>query len=275
MHSSFLLPPFTISAQSYNFFFIYASARVLFYKKSAFSSVKTKILNSQFSILNYFYYLCTVIWNNMGFCQKNRNHKLGSILNSQFSILNLLLLPLLLCVSCSKGSIPKPYGYYRITVPDTAYTDFSSPSGGWGAYPYTFALSKNAVVQPRSDEPFWINLYYPALDATIHCSYKPVKNNLRELTNDALEFVYRNASFANAIPEREYTHPEVRVYGVLFDLEGNTASSCQFFITDSVKHFFRASVYCNCPPNADSLAPVYEYLRTDIVKMVETFEWTK
>ena len=177
-----------------------------------------------------------------------------------------------LLVSCGKASAPKPYGYYRITVPDTAYVDFDK---SYPTYPYTFALSRNAVVKPRTDvsEPYWINLFYPALDATVHCSYKPVQNNLRELTDDALEFVYRNASFANAIPEQDYMHPEARVYGVLFDLEGNTASSCQFFVTDSTSHFFRASVYCNCPPNADSLAPVYEYLRKDVVKMVESFEW--
>ena len=198
----------------------------------------------------------------MGFLQKNR------ILNFKFLILNLLLFA---CASCSNNYTPRPYGYYRITTPDTAYVDFNS------SFPYTFALSRNAVVQPRTDvsEPYWINIYYPALDATIYCSYKPVQNNLRELTNDALEFVYRNASFATAIPEQDYAHPEASVYGVLFDLEGNTASSCQFFVTDSTHHFFRASVYCNCPPNADSLAPVYNYLRTDIIKMVETFEWTR
>ena len=182
----------------------------------------------------------------------------------------IILSAIIAFVSCAKVSMPKPYGYYRITVPDTAYTAFASQ---YPKYPYDFACSENAQVQPRADEPYWINLYYPALDATIHCSYKPVQNNLRELTNDALEFVYRNASFANAIPEREYSHPEAHVYGVLFDLEGNTASSCQFFITDSTRHFFRASVYCICPPNADSLAPVYEYLRKDVIRMVETFEW--
>ncbi len=210
----------------------------------------------------------------MGFWQKN------IILNFEFLIFNLALLA---CTACNKATAPKPYGYYRISVPDTAYIDFhqstitnqqsTPPPGGRGAYPYTFALSRNAVVQPRNDEPYWINIYYPALDATIHCSYKTVDHNLRELTDDALDFVYRNASFANAIPEREYAHPEARVYGVLFDLEGNTASSCQFFVTDSTHHFFRASVYCNCPPNADSLAPVYQYLRTDVIKMVETFQW--
>ena len=178
-----------------------------------------------------------------------------------------------LCGACSKkAGAPKPYGYYRIATPDTAYVPFEAQ---YPRYPYTFALSRNAQVEVRREEPYWINICYPALSATIHCSYKPVQHNLRELTDDALEFVYRNASYATSIPEREYMHPEAQVYGVLFDLEGNTASSCQFFITDSTRHFFRASVYCNCPPNADSLAPVYEYLRTDIVKMVESFEWKR
>ena len=214
------------------------------------------------SPFTFFYYLCTVIWINMRkivFC--------------------LSIIALVFC-SCGEkaATTPKPYGYYRISLPDTAYIAFedyqlSTINYQLSAYPYTFALSKNAVVQPRDEEPYWINIYYPSVDATIHCSYKPVRGNLRELTNDALDFVYRNASFANSIPEREYSHPEAKVYGVLFDLEGNTASSCQFFITDSTRHFFRASVYCNCPPNADSLAPVYRFLREDVIRMVETFEW--
>lgn len=199
----------------------------------------------------------------MGFCRKNSIYSL-------FAIMGVMVL----FAACGHVSSPKPYGYYRITVPDTAYVPFESKVPH---YPYTFDLSVNAQVKPRVEpgERYWINLYYPALDATIHCSYKPMQNNLRELTNDALEFVYRNASHASAIPEKDYTHPEANVYGVLFDLEGNTASSCQFFITDSTHHFFRASVYCNCPPNADSLAPVYEYLRKDVIRMVETFEWKR
>ena len=94
-----------------------------------------------------------------------------------------------MCVSCSNNYTPRPYGYYRISVPDTAYTDFQlaqrqalsrndqRPSTN---YPYTFALSKNAVVKPRKDvdEPYWINIYYPVFDATIHCSYKPVRTRI-------------------------------------------------------------------------------------------------
>ena len=137
-----------------------------------------------------------------------KNYFLGLLFGGIFCVFFL--------TSCSKVSTPKPYGYYRITLPDTSYVDFETL---YPDYPYTFDLSQNAVVQPRNDEPYWINVYYPALDATIHCSYKSVHRNLRELSDDALEFVYRNASFANAIPEREYAHPEADVYGVLFDLD--------------------------------------------------------
>ena len=121
-----------------------------------------------------------------------KNYFLGLLFGGIFCVFSV--------TSCSKVATPKPYGYYRITLPDTSYVDFETL---YPDYPYTFDLSQNAVVQPRNDEPYWINVYYPALDATIHCSYKSVHRNLRELSDDALEFVYRNASFANAIPERE------------------------------------------------------------------------
>ena len=173
--------------------------------------------------------------------------------------------------SCRRVSVPKPYGYVRLTMPDTCYAD-AVPAG----FPYRFDVSCNAEVLPvrgEHGERYWIDLHYPALNATVHCSYQPVRGNLRELTDDAIRFVYRHSSHASSIPEQGFVHAEARVYGVLFDLEGNTASSMQFFVTDSVRHFFRAAVYCDCVPNADSLAPVYDYLHKDVVRMVESFEW--
>ena len=187
---------------------------------------------------------------------------------SFFAILSVLFIVL---SSCQQSSIPKPYGYVRLTMPDTCYAD-AVPAG----YPYRFDVSCNAEVRPVSDEQggqYWIDLHYPALNATVHCSYQPVRGNLRELTDDAIRFVYRHSSHASSIPEQGFVHAEARVYGVLFDLEGNTASSMQFFVTDSVRHFFRAAAYCDCVPNADSLAPVYDYLHKDVVRMVESFEW--
>ena len=187
---------------------------------------------------------------------------------SFFAILSVLFIVL---SSCQQSSIPKPYGYVRLTMPDTCYAD-AVPAG----YPYRFDVSCNAEVGSVLNDQggqYWIDLHYPALNATVHCSYQPVRGNLRELTDDAIRFVYRHSSHASSIPEQGFVHAEARVYGVLFDLEGNTASSMQFFVTDSVRHFFRAAAYCDCVPNADSLAPIYDYLHKDVVRMVESFEW--
>ena len=178
---------------------------------------------------------------------------------------------LLVCVQgCGRHSVPKPYGYFRIAIPDTAYVQYAPES-----YPYAFALSANAVVRPHvhEGEHYWIDVVYPELNATIHCSYKPVHGNLRTLSRDAQEFLYKHATVASAIPEQGFDNPDAQVWGVYYELLGNTASPIQFYVTDSTHHFFRGSVYCNAVPNQDSLAPVYDYVREDVRRMMETFHW--
>ncbi len=171
--------------------------------------------------------------------------------------------------------MPKPYGYMRIDTPDTCYQNLSLYNADYQSFPYDFALSCNSrvVTKHNQGEQYWIDIHYPTLNTSVHCSYKPVQGNLRELSNDALEFVYKNASHANAIPEHPFANPDARVFGVVFDMEGNSATPCQFFLTDSVHHFFRGAVYCNCVPNADSLQPIHDYIREDIYHLVETLRW--
>lgn len=180
----------------------------------------------------------------------------------------------LACVACAKTYSPKPYAYQRIEIPAHAYQ-----SAQYG--PYAFDISQYAELRPRTekDEQYWVDIVYPTLNATVHCSYKAMGDksdpSLSELTRDALEFVYKHSQQASAIPEHDYMDAEHRVYGVVFDLEGNTASACQFFLTDSVHHFFRGALYCNCTPNADSLAPVLEYINEDMLTLIESFRWTR
>ncbi|MBP6185006.1 MAG: hypothetical protein KA479_08680, partial [Saprospiraceae bacterium] len=63
------------------------------------------------------------------------------------------------------------------------------------------------------------------------------------------------------------------ISGMAFNLEGPSASPFQFFLTDSTNHFFRASLYFNTRPNPDSLAPMVEFVKKDIVRIIETMRW--
>ena len=182
----------------------------------------------------------------------------------------LLALSSLTLVSCRQPAAPKPYGFFRIAIPDTTYSWYSPVH-----YPYAFRLSGNAEIYTREKdgENYWVDIHYPTLNTTIHCSYKPIHDNLRALASDAQEFLFSHSTIASAIPEQEFANPEEQVYGVYFELHGNTASPIQFVLTDSIGHFFRGSVYCNDKPNQDSLAPIYDYMRKDVRMLMESFMW--
>ena len=61
--------------------------------------------------------------------------------------------------------------------------------------------------------------------------------------------------------------------GVMYDISGDAASSVQFYLTDSVRHFIRGALYFTLQPNSDSLSPVIEFFREDILHLIETLEW--
>jgi gliding motility-associated lipoprotein GldD len=185
-------------------------------------------------------------------------------------VLSLCLIGLL--TACGRSSIPRPYGYFRVDLPKHAYRAIDTLD-----LPYRFDLPKNAkLISHRAEgEKFWIDLYYPRLNASIYCSYKPVKGNLVELLEDTRKIVYKHSVRADGIGEKVFDHPEKNVHGILYDLQGNTASSVQFVLTDSVHHFFRGALYFNNVPNKDSIAPMSKYIREDVVRIMESFEWKR
>lgn len=168
--------------------------------------------------------------------------------------------------------MPKPYGYFRVDLPPHSYRMIDTME-----LPYRFEVSDYAKVVKRDKdgEHFWIDLVYPGLNASLYCSYKPVKGNLFDLLEDTRRIVYKHTVKADGISEKVFEDKNKRVFGILYDLKGNTASSVQFVLTDSTKNFFRAALYFNNVPNKDSIAPMAEYIRQDVIRLIESFEWKK
>lgn len=174
--------------------------------------------------------------------------------------------------NCKNKSVPRPYGYFRVDLPKHEYVRFDSI-----AYPYSFDKSVHAIIQPRyqKNENYWIDIIYPSMNASIYCSYKPVHSDLLKLLEDTRKIVYKHTVRADAITETPFFNRQKHVNGILYDLSGNTASQVQFVLTDSVKHFFRAALYFENVPNKDSIAPMANYVREDIVRMIDSFKWKK
>lgn len=170
---------------------------------------------------------------------------------------------------CS-NDVPRPRGYFRIELPEKNYVKFDNDS-----FPYLFDYANIANIERKAtkDEPYWVDVVYPRLNARIYCSYKHVDGNFREVNEDARSFVYKHTIKADDITEQPYVDDSAKVYALLYELKGNTASAIQFVATDSVKHFFRGALYFNNTPNQDSVAPVREYIREDIIKLLESLRW--
>ena len=125
---------------------------------------------------------------------------------------------------------------------------------------------------PRSEDG-WINISVPQLNGKIHLSYKPVDDHLNALITDCRELVYKHTVKAHAIEETPFIQRDQKSFGMIYDLKGDVASAVQFFMTDSTDHFLRGSLYFNTRPNRDSLNPVIEFMREDILHMIETTQW--
>ncbi|MBR5433393.1 MAG: gliding motility lipoprotein GldD [Bacteroidales bacterium] len=169
--------------------------------------------------------------------------------------------------------IPKQRGYFRIDLPERNYQQFSEKG-----FPYSFQIPAYSRVEVDSDagaEPYWINVQFPSLKATVHVSYRTLNGNLDKIVEDVHYLAFKHEVRADAINTKEFHYDEKHVHGLLFDIKGEAASVLQFCVTDSTKNFVRGALYFNVPPNKDSLAPVVEFIREDIIEMISSFEWKK
>ncbi len=186
--------------------------------------------------------------------------------------IGLLLMAIFLLSACDESYSPKPRGYFRIEFPEKKYQLYSSEC------PFSFQHPIYSFVKNDStDNPqyCWLNVEYPQFNGIIHLSYKAInkENTLYQLTEDCRKLAYKHTIKAEGISESVINKNKENVHGILYDIKGNTASSIQFFVTDSTNHFLRGALYFKEEPRIDSLQPVVDFIRQDITKMLNGFEW--
>lgn len=177
----------------------------------------------------------------------------------------------LIFFSCGNDSYtPKPKGYFRIDLPKKNYQALDKDCPFNFQVPTYTSLSQN---RNNPDKPCWFDINFSKLNASIYLSYKPVNDNLNDFLEDSRTLAFKHTVKANDIEQKVIINTEKKVYGLVYLIEGNAASSYQFHLTDSTTHFLRGSLYFNNIPNQDSIQPVLDFVKEDITKLIETFEW--
>lgn len=186
--------------------------------------------------------------------------------------LYLLIVLCLSLTSCTQDYSPKPRGYFNIKFPDKRYQTYSSNC------PYSFDYPVYAKVLPdteRDAKPCWLDVTYPEFNGRIHLSYQPVRSQqqFNQLVEDARTFAFKHTVKATAIDEGVISFPDRKIYGTYYSISGNTASSIQFFLTDSTKNYLRGALYFNEQPRLDSIQPVLDFIKQDIDVMIKSLRW--
>jgi gliding motility-associated lipoprotein GldD len=178
---------------------------------------------------------------------------------------------------CREVSVPKPRGHFRIDLPSHQYRLFAEQPENKSILPVTFeypSYGKLTFQEEHGSNAGWFNIEFPAYKAKIYLTYKDVHSDLDSLLDQSYNInVKYHVSKADAIKENVVSNNENKVYGILYDLKGNTASAVEFYVTDSISHYLRGSLYFSSEPNADSLAPVIDFFREDIMHLIETLKW--
>jgi len=186
----------------------------------------------------------------------------------------LVLFNLLSCTPEEETYLPKKRGYHRIELPQHEYQRFDSATT-----PFTFEYSKYAVIMPDYSfmtEPFWYEILYPQFSAQISIAYKYISHpdTLPVYFNTSSKLTHKHHIKATAI-EEYITRTPHNYTAIIAELEGDVPSTYQWFITDSAKNFLRAALYFPSSTRNDSLAPVIEFIKKDMLYMLNTVEWKK
>ncbi|HTB33051.1 MAG TPA: gliding motility lipoprotein GldD [Bacteroidia bacterium] len=181
-----------------------------------------------------------------------------------------LLLALYLGGCTNTDYAPKRTGYFRIAFPEKAYRTYNS------GFPFTFEYPQYAQVQYDSNKngnSFWLNVVFPRFRCNIYMSYLSIDNNLDTILEECRKFVVQHEVKAEAINEQTVANTRDRIYGKIFDIEGNAASNMQFYLMDSTHNFVRGALYFYAVPNKDSIEPVLNFVKEDINHLIQTFRW--
>lgn len=187
----------------------------------------------------------------------------------------ILLIPVLLLfglLSCTTDYVPKPKGFNRIVLPEPKFLQLPD------SFPYSFQYSAYSKLLRDSSwmsERYWIDIFYPDLGANIQVTYKPIdgrENLLQEYQDDSYRLTAKHQVKAYSIEEVNVKLPNGDM-AVVSELEGQVPSQFQFYVTDSTRHFLRGALYFRTATQNDSLAPVIEYMKQDMMHLLNTLRW--
>jgi len=196
--------------------------------------------------------------------------------------------------ACNSTYTSKKKGYFKTNLPQHQYVSFDTAGSPYSfEYPVYARIIKDSTYFDSSPEnPYWINIDFPEMNARIFLSYKFIGgkamyklkqadgsykdstgiNQFDRMVNDAFNLTNKNQAVTSSIKDSLFVTKN-GITGVFFKVGGNAATAKQFFLSDTTTNFLRGALYFDATPNADSLRPMQDFLQVDMDHLLNSFRW--
>ncbi len=180
-----------------------------------------------------------------------------------------VLLGLIAFTSCNdqRNFVPKPSTFLELTFPKRTYEIHTDSCG------YTFNKPSYFNIKDVQGSPCNRDIELSTLNGTLHLTRIDMDTSIGVYINYAIDKVGEHKVKASAIHDTSFIRSDARVFGTLFELQGNVASPFQFYVTDSVSRFISGVIYFNTHPNYDSIKPTLDFVKHDLYEFINTLEW--
>ena len=180
--------------------------------------------------------------------------------------MRVILLLLLIYSYNSDVNLPKQKAFFAPNLESPTYKKSNLDCN------YTLLINTKSSINNFNNCNY--EIHYKNLNSKIFINQINFSNTIDELKSVFDQKVFENSKFSDQIIESEYVDLDKNIYSRLYSFIGDSPANIQFYLTDMSNNFITGSLYFETKPNYDSLYPYINYIRNDIRKMVDSFEWT-
>ena len=184
-----------------------------------------------------------------------------------------LITALVLLSACGDDYVPfaRKYAYPRIDLPsEVEYKVFSNE-----ACPFTFEYPATGEITRNREDSCWVDIRFPEFDATLHVNNRSIPGSGQPLEvhqEEHRRLIYNHSVKAARIVPAPVEYPAGS--GMKYEMTGEVGTPMQVFFHDSAgTESVIMSFYYQTATKNDSLAPVTDFLKSQVDHLLQSFAW--
>lgn len=189
--------------------------------------------------------------------------------SSLLYFLGAILLSGLMVQGCAEEEAQaKPWGFSRMELPQNfGYKKFENTS-----CPFTFQYPDFGTITRDNSDSCWADISFPIFEAKWHISHHDISKQKDRQAHfeDFRKLVYKHVKKASAIADYPFENEKGK--GMRYELYGNVGAPVEIFFSND-KYTMTADFYLNTALKNDSLDPAIQFMKIEMDKMMESFQW--